>query len=268
MDNLNILYVAFTRAERNLFILSKKRENKKGKEPGKFLVSDIIGKWVERLSENFDDENNRWEKGEIDAATEVKQESRNIFKSGADSSQKVAFTLEQPFFDKSASNRFLQSNKSRDFIAGREALEDKNYIKQGNIMHALFSNIRRWEDIETAVKKLIFEGLITHNEEKEYINRVQEAIQKSQVEDWFSEAYTLFNECDILFPVNGKVHTRRPDRVMVGKDEVIVVDYKFGEEKTEHTCQVSQYIELLNKMGYARVKGYIWYVAENRIHKV
>ena len=46
---------------------------------------------------------------------------------------------------------------------------------------------------------------------------------------------------------------------MIGKGEIIVVDYKFGEKKDSHFSQVSTYMSLLKSMGYKNVSGYIYY---------
>ena len=84
--------------------------------------------------------------------------------------------------------------------------------------------------------------------------------------DWFNGTYRLYNECSILNK-NGET-TRRPDRVMVNGDEVIVVDYKFGKENEEYNKQVTRYMNLLSDMGYRNVKGYLWYVYKNRIMEI
>jgi RecB family endonuclease NucS len=67
---------------------------------------------------------------------------------------------------------------------------------------------------------------------------------------------------------NGKTRTKRPDRVMLNEQEVIVVDYKFGEEKHEHSQQLKQYKDLMRKMGYKNVKGYLWYVPREMLVEV
>jgi CRISPR/Cas system-associated exonuclease Cas4 (RecB family) len=166
-------------------------------------------------------------------------------------------------------NIFRQSNKSKQFIVSGEAPQENQYIRNGNIMHTLFSNIKTIADIPVAVEKLIFEGLITHAEKESYVRQVESAITASGVEHWFSPSYTLFNECLILTrDENNSTRTRRPDRVMVNQYEVLVVDYKLGEAHPRHQKQVKEYIGLLHEMGYANVKGYLWYVAENRVEEV
>ncbi|MBQ4445991.1 MAG: hypothetical protein II910_07050, partial [Prevotella sp.] len=58
---------------------------------------------------------------------------------------------------------------------------------------------------------------------------------------------------------------KRPDRVMVCGDEVVVVDFKFGKYKDEYKKQVEEYKNLLVKMGYTHVKGYLWMVYNNKV---
>jgi CRISPR/Cas system-associated exonuclease Cas4 (RecB family) len=74
----------------------------------------------------------------------------------------------------------------------------------------------------------------------------------------------LINEKEILVR-GGK--TRRPDRVIIWKNEVHVVDFKFGQERNEssHSKQVRDYMELLSEMGNPVVKGFLWYIERNEV---
>ena len=62
--------------------------------------------------------------------------------------------------------------------------------------------------------------------------------------------------------------THRPDRVMTDGREMIVVDFKFGSPRPEYREQIRQYMALLGRMGYAQVKGYLWFVYSNKIEEV
>ena len=79
----------------------------------------------------------------------------------------------------------------------------------------------------------------------------------------------LFNECSIIaVDTEGRLLKRRPDRVMYNGQEVIVVDFKFGTERTGYHDQVREYMQLLNSMGYPHVRGYLWFVYSNTIQEV
>ncbi len=56
---------------------------------------------------------------------------------------------------------------------------------------------------------------------------------------------------------------------MTKDDQTIILDYKFGEkEDPAHKSQVLQYVDLLRKMGYPRVEGYLWYAMMGKIVNV
>ena len=79
----------------------------------------------------------------------------------------------------------------------------------------------------------------------------------------------MYNECAIIYnDEDGKMQNRRPDRVMVKGNEVVVVDFKFGKKKPEYTSQVKEYMSLLSDMGYDNIKGYIWYVYSGELENV
>lgn len=89
-------------------------------------------------------------------------------------------------------------------------------------------------------------------------------------DDWFSDRWTVFNECSILLNENGELKEYRPDRVMHcdETDETVVVDFKFGKENKAYFSQVAGYMKLLQEMGYNNVHGFLWYVYSDVIKEV
>ena len=61
---------------------------------------------------------------------------------------------------------------------------------------------------------------------------------------------------------------RRPDRVITDGQETIVIDFKFGLSQSRYHDQVRAYMALLAQMGHQHIKGYLWYVYNNRIEEV
>jgi ATP-dependent helicase/nuclease subunit A len=56
---------------------------------------------------------------------------------------------------------------------------------------------------------------------------------------------------------------------MIKDDQVIVVDYKFGEQlQPRYRNQVRRYMGKLREMGYSNLKGYIWYALSGTIDEV
>ncbi len=258
VDNLNLLYVAFTRAGKNLIIWSKKGQ--------KGTMSELLANTlpVVALKEGLDWEEDCYEQGELCPSEEEKAKtSTNKLTQKPD---KLPVHMESMRHE----IEFRQSNRSADFIQGIEEEEsDDRFIHRGRMLHTLFSAIETAEDIDPAIERLIFEGVIASSEKAEEIREVaRKAFSSPEIQDWYSGEWTLFNECAIIYKEKGVLQTRRPDRVMMKDGQVVVVDFKFGKENLQYNKQVKGYMQLLTKMGYKNITGYLWYVDEELIVKV
>jgi hypothetical protein len=167
---------------------------------------------------------------------------------------------------------FQQSNRSKAFTEGddEEALQRRNYIQTGSILHEVFSTIRTVDDIPDALERLQFEGVLYDEQTtpERITSLIRKRLEDKRVADWFSSRWTLFNECTILSIEEGQVKERRPDRVMTDGNEWIVVDFKFGAPKPEYKTQVQEYMQLLASMGHQNIRGYLWFVYSNKIEEV
>ena len=277
VDNLNLLYVAFTRACKNLIVWCKDEQ--------KDTVSRLLRESIDCMKdikmtcnmpepdeeEEEDKEENDepiiYEYGEICiSGKKKKSDSTNRLVAVPEAVNVKIESLETEI-------DFKQSNRSADFIRGDEDEEESlrsQYIRQGQLLHTLFASIDTREDLPSAIERLLFEGVIESAEKAEEIRKVAErALNLKEVKDWYSGEWTLYNECSIIYnDENGKMLTRRPDRVMMKDDEVVVVDFKFGKKKPEYATQVREYMFLLSEMGYTDIKGYIWYVYSGELENV
>lgn len=94
---------------------------------------------------------------------------------------------------------FKQSNRSAEFIRGEEETEDK-YIRQGQLLHNLFSVIRTTDDVPPAIERLRFEGIIESAQQEEQIRKLTEwALRHPLVKEWYSGRWELYNECAIIY---------------------------------------------------------------------
>ena len=272
VDNINLLYVALTRAEKNMFILCKNKESKNEKNNNKEeapvgknvseLILNVMGTSEnEYFRERWDSENLTFSSGQLCLSVKTKnKEGNNRLKITAEPEEFEFCSFRQPA-------KFRQSNKSKDFISGATS---NVMIEDGKVKHYLFANIKTVDDIERAAAQLKFEGIISDNDEGKYINFVKESIERNNVKHWFRPGLKYFNECSItFFDDNGELQTRRPDRVIFDGETMTVIDFKFGNVvKKGHETQVKEYIDLLRNMGYKNTEGYIWYFKSDKIHKV
>lgn len=268
VDNLNLLYVAFTRASRNLFVIGKyNATNSRSELIQECLpqVADVLGD-ARLCQPDSPDEPMTFEYGTLSLGVKKKSgHTDNMFLEEPETEGIVIETYRN-------TTEFRQSNRSKEFTETTNAENEKdNYIKMGCILHKVFSSIATTADIGQVLAQLRADGILPtdSNKSQTIIDMLHKRLTDSKVKDWFSGKWTLFNECSILsMDGNGQLMERRPDRVMTDGKRVIVVDFKFGTPREEHHRQVGEYMELISSMGYADVKGYLWYVYNNRIEEV
>jgi len=289
VDNLNLLYVAFTRAGRNLFVYGKRGEagvrsymieeslptvyeKLGGNDVNMAMTPDALitqseDKKGEKKAEKEDDI--FFEYGTIDTASKedkAKSEVANVFENKPKMLSVHINTLPDL-------QQFVPSQKSIDFINGEDEIDEQQqfYIKLGTVLHALFSTIRTQDDVEKALTQLELDGVLyDENVSKQRIeSMLRKRLNSPMVSDWFSDKWQVMNECSLLYyDEEGKVAKERPDRVLIGKDEIIVIDFKFGKPKPEHHAQVRRYMDAFVEMGHQHVKGYLWYVYPNKVEEV
>ena len=60
----------------------------------------------------------------------------------------------------------------------------------------------------------------------------------------------------------------RPDKIILKKEETIVVDFKTGMPKKSDQQQIANYTTVLSKMGLQKVSGYLYYSFDQRLEKI
>lgn len=282
IDSLNLMYVAFTRPVHNLIVTGKvcvpKKDTKKGTPAPDRLacetVADVLAKVYGKDKEiiGFEYEKNAiqiYHEGELVGGIEKddEREAENRLKLPV---QSVPVQLSN---DLERMN-FRQSNESQQFLEPEEAADAENrngeYVKKGNLLHLVFQNLRTENDLGETVAGLRRSGVIDGDkEEREVMQLVAGCLKNKAARKWFDGSWTLYRECTILRRgKDGVAHRLRPDRVMMREEETVVVDYKAAKPKDEHQAQVREYMNLLQKMGYPNVKGYLWYLYQNQVEEV
>ena len=265
VDNLNLLYVAFTRASHSLHAIGQRGAKNNRSTLIESVLPNLQLPDSTLIGDTDDAEPLRFSYGVYRKELSRRSAgSKNVFLQPV--TPKVIHL--ETFEVKTA---FRQSNKSREFIEGDSEQAEVSYIKMGNILHAVFSSIRTTQDIDAALEQLQHDGILYDDEvtRDKLIAMLHQRLEDSRVSDWFSTRWQLFNECAILYvDPQGKMQERRPDRVMTNGSETCVVDFKFGSPKPEYHAQVRQYMQLLSQMGMPHVRGWLWYVYSNRIEEV
>ena len=269
VDNLNLLYVAFTRARQGLYVLGRRKASGSRSTLIEQCLPLVANELPEATLEGLEDEQ---QSIAFQYGTLLHRSPKEKAGGNDNPFLQPSEPLTVDFRHQESKVIFRQSNRSRDFVAGGDEDDEqrRNYIQTGSVLHQIFSTIRTTDDIDDALRQLQFEGVIydDHITADKITEMLRKRLSNPKVADWFSSRWTLFNECTILSVEDGEVREHRPDRVMTDGHEWIVVDFKFGAPKPEYHDQVRAYMDLLASMGHTHITGYLWYVYSNQIEEV
>jgi ATP-dependent helicase/nuclease subunit A len=260
VDNLNLLYVAFTRAINTLIVFCPYSPN-----PLK-NISYLIQNLMENTPlldsidrERYIDLGGFWDpdlkKLEIGELKKVRYSSSNIGTDNQELNQLILAGKHSRLKLRIHSDVFFELNDSRK----------TERIGHGKLMHELFEKISTLSDVPDSINRVLSEGKIDSKTAEEYKAIIFQVLGKAPFNSWFSGDWKVFNERDIL---RGKESRHRPDRVMIKGDELIVLDYKTGEKSDAHHAQVHGYLKDFIKMGFPEAKGFLWYLSENELVEI
>ena len=237
VDNINVFYVALTRAEKSLHVIaappSKKfRDSLDKDEPEYKRFTEMLYKFCSK------DEDCVFGKPyDFDRMKRKDPERIEDF---------PASYLSIPL-----DGRLKPSEEASDFFGDDGVVGAGASARlRGVEMHKALESVRTAEelpkDIDPGSYAMLSSRIAAHPE-------------------WFTSG-TVRNEVTII-GADGSEH--RPDRVIIEGDNVFVLDYKFGSEhKESYIWQVRGYINLYKRLGYKKVIGAVWYVPDDEVVEV
>ena len=252
LDNVNLLYVAMTRAIDALhgFIPGTPGQ---GKNIAGLLREALAtgypkgGSAVMDPGLFFDKDSGVFEYGEIPENRDLKD--------------KVNYSIPATYsVNNKPGSLKLRLHGENYFTKDRQSVVQK--INYGRLMHEVFMQIDTYNDIKSSVEKLVLDGLIPVTDSKSIIDKLEALMGNTLVKEWFNTDIRVLKETDILLPSGLR---RRPDRIIFKDNKVVIVDFKFGKENDHYTVQLREYKKLLNEMGYMETEAFIWYVELDKI---
>ncbi|MEZ4853065.1 UvrD-helicase domain-containing protein [Flavobacterium sp.] len=239
LDTINVLYVALTRAEEQLYIISNKIQNKEG-----FNQNNLAYFFIEylQLQNKFSNEETVFQIGNSKRISVPKKTINN---------NKNITVVPQK----------LERNKIK--IAKQEALlwntTQAEAINYGVVIHEILAWIYSYKDVAQATQKAIQKGLITENQSETVIKTLNEVVQNKLLQDFFNTTGLVYNERTMVDSIYGN---SKPDKVVVNGNKALLLDYKTGEKKPSHEKQLLQYQEILTKMNLVVEKKVLVYIGE------
>ena len=284
IESYNLLYVAFTRAKYGLYVSAydKVEGDNVDKKPNisqvshllvdyfgkESLTSDIV---VPPKSEPLRKRGDGWvetivKAGDDSISVRIFTKGRLCGEEKKDASN-GDFITDYPVCDEP---QISIVHHLRDDVDG-----DWSARIRGTKYHAIFEQIITADDVEPAVAIMYNNGEIDKDTYESLVREFSTALSCETMRKWFDGSCKVYNEFTIIDPMAKKDDDKlkRPDRVMVFPDEVVILDYKFGTEKHDkkYAEQVLRYKELISQMKPfegKNISAYIWYYFKNELVKV
>ena len=247
IDNINMLYVALTRAEDNLYVSTSYPVTSKGV----MGACNHVGRYIMDYLEA-----DEYEAGEpVIKGQRTKDEGQR--------------TEEAEIWANSDQVRFVQSQEGALYTDyGEEAYRRVARMEEGTLCHEIFAHLSKADELEQVLDDFATRGEIASSEQRNELRTLISSAWKGndEMRDWFTAPWQLKLEQAIYIDRR----ELRPDRVMINPDthEAIVLDYKFGQWEDKYIQQVQDYKEALRRMGYNPVRGYLWFARQNKLVEV
>lgn len=225
LDDMNLCYVATTRAEDRLYMVAEKGHS------NTWLSGQIQGALENSFSENRNE--NSWTFGEREQHS-------------SKTSQETVSLISPDFIQK---NRLkLRLTKLRD--------DFNKELLQGNIIHETLAGITSANELDKTVQRVSELKNLNDIRREQLKNDISRIVNHPQFAKWFSKDVEILAEREIC-TTDGKVI--RPDRVVVFNDHIDVVDFKTGLPNKKHETQLKEYISQLRLIYDMPVSGYLLY---------
>ena len=237
IDNINLLYVAFTRAEKELHIFCKQKKSTPDEAKS---INDIIFKTLNAaFSENFVTDKH-FELGTLtnfEVKVQENDDSNNLKLAPIDMKSKFQLSL--------------------------SSYTDEN-TKKGDIVHTLVYNIHRLNLDNIDFYSIQRQYLLTEEDIVYYKNILIE-IYKLFINNRFIQAEnTYLYEKNFYY----KNKVLRADLVIITPNENIIIDYKTGVEEDNHKTQINTYKKAYELMNKQKTKAFLLYTESMTLKEV
>ncbi len=253
IDNLNLLYVSFTRAAQHLYVHTTEPAKKaEAVKNVKTIIHNILEQTQVLLLCNDAFENDCFSSGD-----------RTCGPYPVDKDLRPLHSAEPPStWDISSWQNKMWGVVNSDKISSMD--KERPDTSFGILFHKIMSNYGMEFNDHKSLLSLLDKELLDIETYERIERSVKVAASLLKENNWDLSSFKILNEAEILKP-DGKVY--RPDLVLHNTEHTIIVDYKTGTASDEHAKQIRDYADCLSEMGMKDPQGYLLYTETEELVK-
>lgn len=235
MDEMNVLYVAMTRPESFLYIISQ--------DSDRLSYGSLLRAFVEKN-------------------TELRTQQQMVFSYGtlnypSTKSSSINSEILPYVLGKDSENYLIAMRSSMLWGSAREIS-----IERGNVIHELLARIEYSNEVDFVLQAAVTQGKISKEQSVVLDLLIKKLIHHPILSSYYTSDFVYYKEREFI---NNQGEYFRPDRIAFNpyNRETIIIDYKTGIPHTNHQKQLDKYAYDFDNMGWRVIKKYIVYLQEN-----
>jgi ATP-dependent exoDNAse (exonuclease V) beta subunit len=235
LDALNVLYVALTRAQNQLYIITHEGEATDTPKSYADLFQHFAANQGVKLEESVP----------LVFGTPLanSKQGGNL--------ENTAIQINSNLSDQWRKNLIVPQSFNK-------AVEKAK--KEGILIHELLAKISNKERLDEILEAEIEKGNMEIKIKEKLKKQLNKILLNPELSSYFESNDQVFCEKELLMP-NGL--TLRPDRINISANgSVTVLDYKTGDYSEAHEMQLETYTEALKQLGFDRVASKLVYIGE------
>ncbi len=250
IDMANVYYVAFTRARDRLVILSAE----KNKTNNKNNLSGYVGDYIK--GRDFIEENG-WHCYQLGLGRSARQEIPDTLVEKLPDLVEYPIRMNWPLV--------IAGKRVSKILPNGEKTDQSYAVEKGLLVHYILEHVTHLNTINSAIQQSILKGLLPQDKSKEWEEELTNLLGRPELSQFYQDYEKVINERSIYMPGLG---LKVPDRVVLKRDETLVLDYKTGEKLKKHEEQVRVYAKALREMDYPSPKAFLYYLSSGELISV
>jgi ATP-dependent exoDNAse (exonuclease V) beta subunit len=245
LDNMNLLYVALTRAGDALIVNTA--ANAKGS-----YISNLLQEFSENQVDNWDVDLQKLTVGDTSDFTSIAEEAELDKKKKEISSLK---SVDLSFYESHNWQDRLQIKHSNSLLNDESGLSRTDF---GIYVHDLLASLNTLDELPILLEKLKADKMLNDEDFAKVEKNVKDNLQTgSKLLHWFDTDWEVKTEVPVLLPDGSLI---RLDRVLIKNNDAQILDFKTGQKVDKDNKQLNFYKNTLKKMGYNKVTAHLAYL--------